>query len=50
MLLGHVMLNGGALVGGGFKPIVPGLVTLGDHVAPPSRLTSVKMSKKLLTW
>jgi len=29
------------------SPIVPGAVTEGDQVAPPSRLSSVKMSKKL---
>jgi len=28
-------------------PMVPGCVTPGDQVAPPSRLTSVKISKKL---
>src|SRR6516164_919863 len=50
MLLGQVTLSGDVLVGGGCKPIVPGLVTLGDQVAPPSKLTSVKMSKKLLIW
>jgi hypothetical protein len=44
---GQVKASGGALV---FNPIVPGATTEGDQVAPPSRLTSVKMSKKLLTW
>ena len=32
------------------KPIVPGAVTEGDQVWPPSRLTSVNTSKKLLIW
>src|SRR6478672_2149063 len=35
------------LLVGARKAIVPGAVTEGDQVAPPSRLTSVKMSKKL---
>ena len=34
----------------GLSPIVPGAVTEGDQVWPPSRLTSVKTSKKLLIW
>src|SRR5215471_2401162 len=36
--------GGGPLV---TSPIVPGWVTPADQVAPPSVLTSVKMSKKL---
>ena len=46
MLDGQVMLTVALVV----RPIVPGRVIEGDQVAPPSRLTSVKISKKLLIW
>jgi hypothetical protein len=47
MFDGQVIVTGVELLGGGCSPMVPGSVTDGDQVWPPSKLTSVKISKKL---
>jgi hypothetical protein len=48
---GHVTSTAvGVFVDCGWCVIVPGPLVVGDHVFPPSRLNSVKMSKKLLIW
>jgi hypothetical protein len=49
MFVGHSISTAvGEFVASGWWIIVPGSVVVGDHVFPPSRLSSVKMSKKLL--
>ena len=49
ILLGQ-LIETELLVGVVPRPMVPGRVIKGVQVAPPSRLTSVKISKKLLIW